>query len=282
MKKLSEQFEDASRPLVWLDAWEYCRRLILNSERLAWNDNAALDDFIRKSDALLHSGINCLPLTDFLAWVVDAMPNLRTDMAEKSRTGYALKTLLSNEAVRQALIQAANIAENAVPNKPLVLAVPSPRYLTTWAYEYAHGKAPDVMGIDQADSGGVYLSDFVSCLGHTHLSAIVVNESGWHPDGWREESSIYTPLRNVTGHQQWSLGVKIPFKPEDEATLANFDFAICPLSLSSASLKAGIWLGEEFWQSDSSAVTEDFSFSVIPVDAIPEKVLEKRKRLGGF
>ena len=193
-------------------SWAYCSNLFVDDQPLSWGNGSDFDGFIRKSDALLNPGVNCLPLADFLEWVLEAMPNLKTKMAEKSRTGYALKTLLRNDELRKVLLQALRIAGDALPNKPLVLAVPAPRTLMIWAYRRAHGKTPETMGIDQSDSAAVYLSDFVSCLGQTDLSAIVVDEKNWDQEGWREESTIYPPLRNVTGYQQWSLGRKASFQ----------------------------------------------------------------------
>ena len=43
------------------------------------------------------------------------MPNLKAKMAEKSRTGYALKTLLRNDELRKALTQAGKEGGSKAP-----------------------------------------------------------------------------------------------------------------------------------------------------------------------
>ena len=35
MKTLAEQFDDQSKQLVWLDAWDYCQTLFLNGENVS-------------------------------------------------------------------------------------------------------------------------------------------------------------------------------------------------------------------------------------------------------
>lgn len=283
MKTLAEQFEDKSKQLVWLDSWDYCQALFLDNKKVSWGDSAGFDGFIRKSDALLQPTVTSLPLMSFLEWVLIAMPNLKSAMSEKSRTGYALKTLLRNEELRKAMVQALNIAANAVPNKALVLEVPSPRALVSWAYQVAHDKFPENMTVDHADSASVYLSDFVSSLGSTNISALLVNEEEWTESDWKEECTIYTPLKNVSNYQQWSLGLKMPCSITDKETFSSFDFLVSPDSQSESEIKTGKWVEDSLWASDGKeAVSSPFIYSKIPTDSVPEKVLENRKLLGGF
>lgn len=283
MKTLAEQFEDQNKQLVWLDSWDYCQALFLNGEKASWGDSAGFDGFVRKSDALLQPSVTSLPLSSFLDWVLCAMPNLKSAMAEKSRTGYALKTLLRNEDLRKAMVQALNIAANAVPNKAMVLEVPSPRTLVAWAYQVAHDRTPENLTVDHADSASVYLSDFVSSLGATNISALLISEVEWSDGDWKEESTIYTPLKNVSNYQQWSLGLKVPFSISEKETISSFDFLVSSAEEDDADITIGNWVQDSVWSSDSGdAVSSLFIYSKVPANSVPERVLENRKRLGGF
>lgn len=275
---LQQQLGDESRRLVWIDSWDYCARLFLDSKRLDWGNRARVDEFVRKADALIKADVVTLPLHDFLQHALVRMPRLSTAMGLKSRTGYALKTLLRDEELRRQFHEAVKVVSGAFPAKPVVLNVPAPRRLVGWAYEIAHQRQTAEITVDHADSASVYLSDFISSLGGLGLSGVLVEEVCTGEEDWRLEAGIYVPLRNVTAHQQWQMGLRLGFTRATGAGKGTFDFVVAPTPSPDASV--GLWLDEGFWSGQAAPAHGKLIYGVIPADANPETALAQRRLLG--
>lgn len=275
---LTDTLADASGA-VWLDSWAYCRRLFLEGRPLQWGNSAEIDGFIRKSESLLKPSVTCLPVGEFLRHAVHAIPGLQGAMGAKKRSGYALKTLLRDGDLRNQINNALRITSEAVSTKPITVSIPAPRALIAWAYEVAHGEPIPDLTLDHADSASVYISDFLTSLSGSELKGVLVEESCASESDWAEELAIYTPIKNVATHRRWALGVRLPFVPVKPASTEPFDFIVCPVAGESESLLEGRWLGPDFWNGGSPEVSAGFNYSVVPEDAVPELVLERRKSL---
>lgn len=276
--KLTEVLADPAGA-VWLDSWDYCRRLFLDGRALEWGNSAEVDGFVRKSESLLKPSVTCVPIGEFLRHAVQSIPGLQNAMGEKSRSGYALKTLLRDETLRARINGALKITAQAVPTKPLAVSVPGPRSLIAWAYEVAHGTPLADVTLDHADSASVYLSDFLTSLAGADLSGILVEEDCAVESDWVEKRTIYTPMSNVAKHRRWALGVRLPFSPQSAGSVAGFDFVISGAKAKNEGPVAGEWLDAGFWNGGTPEISAGFNYSVIPADAVPEKVLERRRSL---
>lgn len=283
---LTDTLGNTAAPAVWLDAWNYCRRLFLDGRAAPWLSAAEFDGFIRKSDALLKSAVLTVPLGDYLDQVVNASSALRNEMSSKKRVGYALKSLLADKQVRDGFARAVRLASDAAPNRPVVVSCPSPRSLLAWAYRATHGSAPEEVTVDNADSAAVYLSDFLTILGTAGISGVLVNDDSANEAAWAQEQMIYTPLRNVTRHQRWSLVLRLACTPAPEAGLADFDAVVLPAGTPPApgSLR-GVEIPADYWGgkvADPAMPASGFRYAAVPADAVPETVMEQRRRLGSF
>lgn len=271
-----QQMGDESRRLVWVDSWAYCTRLFLEGKRLDWGNRAKVDEFVRKSDALIDSDVVTLPLHDFLQHALAQSPGLASAMGQKSRSGYALKTLLRDENLRQQFHEAVQVVVGAVPTKPVMIGVPAPRNLLAWAFEAAHQRRLEEITVDHADSASVYLSDFISSLSGLGVSGVFVEEGCADEEAWRHEAEIYVPLRNVTAHQHWQLGLRLGFLPTDKEGQKAFDFVVTP----AANASTGLWLDDCFWSGQLEPAEGRLRYGLIPAQANPETVLAQRRLLG--
>jgi len=186
------------RPVLWLDSHAYCARLLANG-KAPWLDATAFVAWQRKAMGLLKPDVATLPIAPAIDAWLDAHPDLREVMAAKSRTGFALKTLLADESLRAHLVELARGLGGAV-NQPLALVMPSPRAWIAIAYRQAHGSDVDVSD-DDADSASVYIADFLRVFGDVRIDALVLEEI----DGGVSDSSAYQSVLNLAMHYRWEV-----------------------------------------------------------------------------
>lgn len=266
-----------SRRPLWLDSWAYAQRLLLQGRPIPWFEPTAFDGFFRKSDQLLDADSVILPFRRLLRAHVESDPELSREMASKRRLVFPLKVLLRDELLRARVAECCGLIAQAMPRKPLVAAMPSPRELVGWAYSTAHdGSVPEVT-VDTADSGSMVLSDFLSALGQCPISAVMVEEGA---DRLGEYLPAYSSLRNVCSHQRWGLGIRCESL---DALEVPFDFVITQeiRGDSGHHTMRGLWLKDDIWADDSviEAANAAFYYAQIPADAQPERVLERRETL---
>lgn len=255
----------------WLDASAYGARLLAGGTA-PWLDVAACTAWQRKLQGLLKNEVASLPVAEVSeAWLA-AHPSLRTAMAAKSRTVYALKTLLADEPLRAQLLELARALRAGLPGQPLVLVLPSPRAWVALAYTQAQGGAIEVED-DDADSAALYLADFLQTFAEAGLDGLLLVEDASQPPLTGATLACYQSVANVAAHLRWDLGLLAPAIAEDCTALpADWSYAIAPRKL--AALPMAKALPATYW-SGAAAEPGDFVYAAIPVDAQPEAVLER-------
>lgn len=186
------------KPVLWLDSHAYCARLLANG-KAPWLDATAFVAWQRKSMGLLKPDVATLPLAPAIDAWLDAHSALREAMAAKSRTGYAVKTLLADEALRAHLVELARGLGAAV-NQPLALVMPSPRAWVAIAYRQAHDDDVEVSD-DDADSASVYIADFLRVFGDVRVDALVLEEI----DGAVSDAPSNQSVLNLATHYRWDV-----------------------------------------------------------------------------
>ncbi len=264
----------AQQTPLWIDGWNYGEKL-LRKGTAPWDDVAALVSFFNQLQGLLKSDVLSVELADFYDHWLASHPDLLVAMGAKSRLGYALRTLLADPAARQHLKEIVSALCEVHKNTPVLISLPSPR---DWLGR-AHCQARQVQNVevswDDAESGAMYLADFLREFASCGLSGIVLREEQGKAPASDSETARYQPLINVAKHYGWSVvldGCADDYLPASETGVT-----VC---LASANEDAqGRKLAPSFWEDNGSAdialAESQFWCVSIPVDAVPEMVLDR-------
>lgn len=261
---------DAGAATVWLDSTDYAAAL-LNKGVVPWLDVGEFVSLQRRALGLLKSDVVGLPLAPACAAWLDAHADLRTAMRAKSRTVFALKTLLADDALRAHLLELANGLRASTTGAIFALVLPSPRAWVATAYAQAHGDAVEP-GDEEADSAAVYLADFLRGFAAAGIDALLLEEAPGHVPPSAESVALYQAVLNVADNYRWDAGLKVDGSI-GEATARAADYAIA--AHPPASPRCGVALHAGFWNADASAPATKFRYATIPAAAKPETVLAR-------
>ncbi|MFZ1741544.1 MAG: hypothetical protein WAT93_01755 [Pontixanthobacter sp.] len=270
----------ASLPSVpfWIDHHAYAGRLLANGQ-VPWTDIAAYLSWQRSAAALLRPDIITLPVAAFCSAWAAVHPDLPVRMAAKSRLMFALKTLLEDNALRQHLLGLASGLRATFSDKPVILALPSPRNWVGMAYRMAHGAiAVCDVGLDEADSAAVYIADFLGGFGDIGLDGLLLVEAA-EAEPASVEDLVYQPVFNVAAHYRWDVGLHLPVAESWQGRVSGPNFVIASLMLDAPC--QGLGLGDEFWVDGviPDAPASGFYHLDIKPESDPEQVLDRLARL---
>ncbi len=261
----------AARKPLWVEYTQYAGGLLANGA-VPWMDTAAYIAWRRKAQGLLKSDVVGLPLTPFTEVWLDSYPALRAAMAAKSRATFPLKTLLSDEKLRAHLVELVQGLRAALPDAPLVLALPSPRAWVGLAFEQAHGQATTASD-DEADSASVFIADFLRIFGESGVDALLLQERPEFTPASGHEFDCYQSVFNVAAFFRWDIGLQFANADRYSGDLPKgCSFAIAPKL--SVEKPADFLPVVDAWP-EMAHPGAAFQFVEIPADAQPEAVLER-------
>ena len=125
---------------VVLDFHEYAQSVILQGRDVPWQQPTAYSNFFGQAQGLLKPDVAMLDLGTLYANAVATNDGLRASMSARSRTGFALKTLLANETTAAMTLELATVV-SPPSSAPLVLQLPSPMLCLAIPHELS-GSAP--------------------------------------------------------------------------------------------------------------------------------------------
>ncbi|AQA01802.1 hypothetical protein BVC93_04395 [Mycobacterium sp. MS1601] len=243
-----------SRALLIDDA-EYSTAVIRQGEPIPWADTTALVGHFGQVRGLLDPDALWVDLRRLQAAHLAARPDLVTAMAARTRTGYPLRTLLCDDDLMSATVDAlATVAGTS--RRELVLAIPSPAVWLTWAHDIA-GNPLDGVDEDRADSASMYLAEWLGRLGSVAV-ALVLLDAREQAAGTPERLDAYTAIANVASHFGWSLALR--HTAGFETAPGDPEIAVLP---------------GEFWTGEAEVPDAEVLVSTIPAAAAPERVLDR-------
>ena len=229
----------AHRKPLWLDYSDYAGAL-MSKGAVPWLDVAALIAWQRKAQGLLKSDVLALPLDAVCAAWLDARPDLRSAMGSKSRTVFAIRTLLADESLRTHLLELARGLRACFAELPLALVCPSPRLWTGLAFQQAHGTAAEVEGVATT----------------------------------AEALALYQPVLNIAAHYRWAVGLSAPAGFRDGGS-AGLSFVVADAAIPGVA--SGCIVPADYWSGAAAPLCPEsgFRYATIPADAQPESVLQR-------
>ena len=263
------------RRAVLVDSHDYAQAVLLQGKPVPWGEPMAYCNFFSQAQGLLTSDVALLSLDRFYAYRLNGDTALQNRMAAKTRTGFALRTLLSDpDLMRDAVDLATTFSQTQ--KAPVVLQIPSPMRWLMLTHPF--GGAADAAGLDAdaAENASMYIADWLRAFAALPLAAIVLDDRPL-----TGETSVnvpleaYSPVRNVTDHYGWTLALR----HVDGMQLAG----------SPVSPPEGTVISPDFWHdsgSDAGAAATAvantpevpsgaFLLAEIPPTAVPEHVLAR-------
>ncbi|MFW2003736.1 hypothetical protein ACG9ZC_00385 [Acinetobacter baumannii] len=262
------QLLNSGRKILWLDYSDYAD-VLLAQGNTPWLDVATYVALKRTAQSLLRSDVIQLPVESVCAAWVAAHPALREEMASKKRTGFALKTLLADAALREHLLALVNGLRASFANIPLALVCPTPHAWMTHAYQLAHGTHSSLaLDEEDVDSGSVYIADFLRIFGESGVDILLLQESV----NISPMLELYQSVFNVAAHYRWDAGIQVT----GEIAENSLDFVISPQpNTLGRELAAECWIDETVPDYPDNG----FFFVRVPADAKPERVLTRIAQL---
>ena len=254
---LAKPSSGRSRAVV-LDSHDYAQSVFLQGKPVPWQEPMAYANFFGQVQGVLKSDLALLSLDRFYAHRVSADPMLQAAMGAKSRTGYALRTLLDDPETTEFVIDLATVFSQT-QRVPVVLQIPSPMQWLVRTHPFSGSVNASGLDADNAENASIYIADWLRGFAGLPLIAVLLDDRGSASGAVTVPLSTYSPLANVTEHYLWALGQR----HDDRVELQG-------------SQLSGAVIGPDFWSADTGALPEgDFLLGEVPREAIPEQVLSR-------
>jgi len=248
---------------VLIDHQQYAQAVILQGQPIPWTDPIAYSQFLGQAQSLLRPDTTLLDLGAFYQHTVANDESLRSSLSTRSRTGYALKTLLAEEKTALAALELADVVSQTT-RAPLIVQIPSPMLWLAQTHELSGAGAAADLDADHAENAAVYVADWLRRLSGLALSMLLLDER-WTGEAQLPvvDDAVYKAVCNVTDHYRWALGRRT----SDGVTVVGSTVTGTPVP-------AEYWLSE-----DAAAPSGDFLLADIPATAVPETVLAQLTKL---
>ncbi len=248
------------RPLLIDDA-DYSTAVVRQGTPIPWTETALAVGHFEQVRALLDPDALWVDVQRLLTAHTGARPDLVAAMGARTRTGYPLRTLLTNTEVLSACRETLEtVAKTA--RRQLLLHLPSPASWLTSAHLIA-GNPLDAVDADRADSASVYIAEWLGQLGTLPIALTLLDA---RDAPFSESLAPYSAVANVASHFDWTLAM----------------WNVDGIDTAAGNPSIGV-LRSEFWTEDAEdarAVPEaDVLVTSIPATASPEHVLDQLAKL---
>jgi hypothetical protein len=246
-----------------LDHTSYGSTRILRGAPVPWSEPIECQSYFGQAQGLLQPDTTLVDVGAAYDQQLSVRPGLVEAMGARSRTGYALKTLLADDHMAAAAVRLVEVL-GKTSRQPVVLQVPAP--LRWLALAQSRCGDTDLTGIepDHGESASMYVADWLRRFEDMPVTLLLL-DGRRHDDPalaslMVENLATYTPVANAVEHYRWGLALRTDDRLEFHDGEPG---AVVPLS---------------FW-SDGIAPRARALFAEVPADAKPELVLAQLARL---
>jgi hypothetical protein len=243
---------------VLFDHHEYATSVILRGGDVPWEHATAYSAFFAQAQGLLKPDVALLDLKRLYDHLTAGNTRLETAMAARSRTGYALRTLLADNDTNKVVLEFATVFAQTA-RQPVVLRIPSPMEWLSATHRFGGADNLGDLAADDAENASMYVSDWLRAFAGLPVAGLLLDNRA--PDDSHRRVPValeaYTPIANVTSNYRWTLG-----QLDDAQVHLQPDTAV------------GGYIPARFWlDSDVEIPSADFYLAEIPSAARPEDVL---------
>jgi hypothetical protein len=246
-------------PLI-LDHVSFGSARLLHGAAVPWSEAVDCQNYFGQADGLLRPDVTLVDVGAAYTHHLAVRPELVEAMGARTRPGYALKTMLADQALADAVIGIVRVlAETS--RLPLVLQVPAPlRWLALTSTAAGSGDIA-ALTVEHGEAASMYLADWLRRIGSLPV-ALLLLDGRRHDDRALaavvpDDLASYTPLVNACDHYRWGLGLRTDERLELHGSDA-----------------VGVVLPGSFWV-DEQAPHGSLLLGEIPADAEPGQVLER-------
>jgi hypothetical protein len=251
-------------PLI-LDHTAYGSARILRGAPVPWSEPAECQSYFGQAQGLLHPDLTLVDVEAVYAQHLAHRPDLIEAMGARSRTGFALKTLLADRDLAASVVRLVEVLGSS-SRLPLALQIPAP--LRWLALAQAPAGNPEVSMIepDHGESASMYVADWLRRFETCPITLLILDGRRADHDGLDglvdEDLATYSPVINAVDHYRWGLALRT-----DVALELHGDET------------GGAVVPPSFWV-DGSPPGAKVLLAEIPGDAEPELVLARLATLG--
>jgi hypothetical protein len=259
-------FPPSGRPkAVLFDHHEYATSVILRARAVPWDNATAYAAFFAQAQGLLRPDAALLDLNRLYDHLTAGNTGLETGMAARSRTGYALRTLLGDVDVNRAVLEFVTVFART-SRQPVVLRIPSPMEWLMGTHHFSGADDTSELDADNAENASMYVSDWLRAFAALPVAGLLLDNRT--PPGVSRSVQVpleaYTPIANLAANYRWTLG-----QLDDEQVQLHGETAV------------GAYIPARFWlEPEVELPAGDFYLSEIPSAASPEGVLARLDTLG--
>jgi hypothetical protein len=243
---------------VLFDHHEYATSVILRGGDVPWDNATAYSAFFAQAQGLLRPDVALLDLKRLYDHLTAGNTRLETAMGGKSRTGYALRTLLADDDTNKAVLEFATVFAQTA-RQPVVLRIPSPMEWLIATHRFGGAVNLSDLDADDAENASMYVGDWLRAFAALPVAGLMLDDRTTD-EGFRHVPvglEVYKPIANVTSNYRWTLG-----QLDDAHVHLQADTAV------------GGYIPARFWlDSDVELPSADFYLAEIPSAARPEDVL---------
>ncbi len=253
------------RRAVLLDSHDYAQAVFLQGKAVPWHEPTAYANFVGQAQGILASDLVLLSLDRFYTHRVETTSDLRQAMGTRSRTGYALRTLLADADTTRLAVELATVFTRTQRN-PVVLQIPSPMQWLVRTHHFSASTDLAELDADDAENASMYVADWLRGFADLNLAAILLDDrtvTGGTPPV-TVPVTTYSPVANVTDHYRWALAQRSEAQIEVHGT-GRLGSVVPP----------GFWLDDDGALPDRALPDGDFLLGEIPPTAVPEFVLAR-------
>jgi vacuolar-type H+-ATPase subunit F/Vma7 len=248
-----------------LDHTGYGSRRILHGRPVPWTDPVACASYFGQAQGLLQPDATLVDAGAALDQHIVTRADLIREMGARSRTGFALKTLLADEDLAQKLHKLVQVLSET-SRQPVVLQVPSPLRWLSRAQRTAGNADLAAIETDHGEAASMYMSDWLRRFDSLPIALLLLDGRNTDPDLKAlpdDDLAVYTPLINAARHYRWGLALRT----DEHVTRAE-------------DATAGAVVPDIFWSDHGPAPCGVFRIASIPADIEPERVLARLADLG--
>jgi hypothetical protein len=251
-----------ARP-VHVDHLRYARAVILQGQPIPWDQPVAFSQLMRQAQGLLRPDSTLLDLGAFYEHALGRSASLVAALSARSRTGFALKTLLADESTAREALELAVVVSHTSP-APLMLQIPSPLWWLAGMHELSGAGTAAELDAGHAENAAMYVADWLRRFADLPVHTLLLDER-WAGPGELPtlDPAAYTPVTNLADHYRWTV-----------ARRGAESLDVLGSTVSGTVVPAAFWCSET-----DPATGGDFLLADIPADALPELVLSQLAKL---
>lgn len=269
---------------MWLKSSAYTRRLLLGASGDPWESASQYLSYFSQAQGLLKPDVAVIEVGELFDSWLSRNPELKPELGGKRKLSFPLRKLLEQTQPRALLAEVVEaVLAHLRGQKPLVLAMPSPRHWLQHANGLA-GRGAMEVDSDSVEDAAMYIADLARAVSVYEVGGLLFEEAVGDLSSEPIDLELYRPIINVAKHYRWPLAVRLG----DAGLVANtalseIDVLITEFGLERGGMAQGVNVSSTLWSNEQliPLMANQFYFAEVPSDERPEHVLDCLARLRG-